>query len=87
MTYDGTAPNGHSRASTISGDGRYVAFDSSATNILNFAQADLFALQQSWGPVYICVIHASVFQADALLQRSLFRPKLMDSLRMALTHG
>ena len=34
MTYDGSAPNGHSRTSSISADGRYVAFDSSAGNIL-----------------------------------------------------
>ena len=35
VTYDGSAVNGHSRDSAISGDGRYVAFDSQATNILN----------------------------------------------------
>jgi hypothetical protein len=34
VTYDGSAVNGHSRDSAISADGRYVAFDSSATNIL-----------------------------------------------------
>lgn len=33
-TYDGSFVNGHSRDSSISADGRYVAFDSSATNIL-----------------------------------------------------
>ncbi len=33
-TYDGTPTNGHSRDSSISGDGRFVAFDSQATNIL-----------------------------------------------------
>lgn len=39
VTYDATAVNDNSRNSTISGDGRYVAFDSSATNIVNFTQA------------------------------------------------
>lgn len=34
VTYDGSPVNGHSRSSAISADGRYVAFDSSATNIL-----------------------------------------------------
>lgn len=34
VTYDGTPANGHSRASGISADGRYVVFNSSATNIL-----------------------------------------------------
>ncbi len=34
VTYDGSPANGHSRASSISGDGRYVAFDTTATNIL-----------------------------------------------------
>ena len=34
VTYDGSAPNQNSRTSSISGDGRYVAFDTSATNIL-----------------------------------------------------
>jgi hypothetical protein len=33
-TYNGAVVNGHSRDSAISADGRYVAFDSSATNIL-----------------------------------------------------
>ena len=33
-TYDGSPTNGHSRDSSISGDGRFVAFDSQATNIL-----------------------------------------------------
>jgi hypothetical protein len=34
VTYDGSPTNGHSRDSSISGDGRFVAFDSQATNIL-----------------------------------------------------
>lgn len=34
VTYDGSPVDGHSRDSSISGDGRYVAFDSSADNIL-----------------------------------------------------
>lgn len=34
VTYDGSPVNGHSRRSSISGDGRYVAFESSAGNIL-----------------------------------------------------
>lgn len=38
VTYDGSAVNGHSRSSAVSGDGRYVAFDSSASNILNLSQ-------------------------------------------------
>jgi len=33
-TYDGSEPNGHSRASAVSDDGRFVAFDSDASNIL-----------------------------------------------------
>ena len=39
VTYDGSAVDGHSRASSISSDGRYVAFDSSASNILNFPES------------------------------------------------
>lgn len=43
--WDGSAPNGQSRASAISGDGRFVAFLSDASNIVpddtNFAQ-DVF---------------------------------------------
>lgn len=34
VTHDGSPVNGHSRMSAVSADGRYVAFDSSATNIL-----------------------------------------------------
>ena len=34
VTYDGSPVNGHSRDSSVSADGRYVAFDSSATNVL-----------------------------------------------------
>ena len=34
VTYDGSPVNAHSRTSAISADGRYVAFDSQATNIL-----------------------------------------------------
>lgn len=34
VTDDGSPVNGHSRDSAVSSDGRYVAFDSSATNIL-----------------------------------------------------
>lgn len=34
VTYDGSAPDHHSRTSSISGDGRYVAFDTDADNIL-----------------------------------------------------
>lgn len=34
VTFDGSPVNGHSRGSAISADGRYVAFDSAATNIL-----------------------------------------------------
>jgi len=34
VTYDGSPTNFHSRDSSISGDGRFVAFDSQATNIL-----------------------------------------------------
>jgi hypothetical protein len=34
VTYEGSPVNGHSRHSAISADGRFVAFDSSATNIL-----------------------------------------------------
>jgi len=49
VTYDGSPVNGHSRDSTISADGRFVAFDSSATNILNFAQA------QSICPIHWCI--------------------------------
>ncbi len=34
VTYDGSPTNGHSRDSSVSGDGRFVAFDSQATDIL-----------------------------------------------------
>jgi Tol biopolymer transport system component len=34
ITAGSSAPNGHSRTSSISGDGRYVAYDTQATNIL-----------------------------------------------------
>lgn len=34
VTFDGSTVNGHSRNSAISADGRYVAFDSDASNIL-----------------------------------------------------
>jgi hypothetical protein len=34
VTADGSAVNGHSRDSAVSADGRYVAFDSQATNLL-----------------------------------------------------
>jgi hypothetical protein len=34
VTSDGSAVNGHSRDSALSADGRYVAFDSQATNLL-----------------------------------------------------
>jgi hypothetical protein len=34
VTADGSAVNGHSRRSAISADGRYVAFDSQATNLV-----------------------------------------------------
>src|ERR1035438_8028415 len=34
VTFDGSPTNGHSYDSSISGDGRFVTFDSSATNIL-----------------------------------------------------
>jgi len=37
VTYDGSPVNAHSRDSAISADGRYVAFDSSASNILSNA--------------------------------------------------
>lgn len=40
VTYDGSPVNGHSRDSSISGDGRYVAFDASASNILNFPESE-----------------------------------------------
>jgi hypothetical protein len=38
VTHDGSPVNGHSRMSAVSADGRYVAFDSSATNILPNSQ-------------------------------------------------
>lgn len=34
VTYDGSPANGHSRYSAISADGRFISFDSQATNIL-----------------------------------------------------
>jgi hypothetical protein len=34
VTYDGSPTNGHSRDSSVSSDGRFVAFDSQATDIL-----------------------------------------------------
>lgn len=39
VTYDGSPVDGPSLISSVSGDGRYVAFDSSASNILNFPEA------------------------------------------------
>ena len=39
VTYDGSAPNFHSRNSSVSGDGRYVVYDSMATNILSNTSA------------------------------------------------
>jgi len=39
VTYDGSPVNNHSRDSSVSADGRYVTFDSSATNILSFTEA------------------------------------------------
>jgi Tol biopolymer transport system component len=35
ITADGSAPNGHSRNSSISADGRYVVYDTQASNILS----------------------------------------------------
>jgi trimeric autotransporter adhesin len=35
VTADGSAPNGNSRTSSVSGDGRYVAYDTQASNILS----------------------------------------------------
>ncbi|MGD0831759.1 MAG: hypothetical protein ABR907_12495 [Terracidiphilus sp.] len=35
VTYDGSAPNFHSRNSSISADGRYVVYDTQASNILS----------------------------------------------------
>lgn len=43
VTYDGSPVNGHTRESAISADGRYVAFASSASNILNLAQGSICA--------------------------------------------
>lgn len=56
VTYDGSAVNDNSRNSTISGDGRYVAFDSSATNIVNFTQAQT-----------ICPIHWCSYLRDTCI--------------------
>jgi Tol biopolymer transport system component len=56
VTYDGSAVNDNSRNSTISGDGRYVAFDSSATNITNFTQAQT-----------ICPIHWCSYLRDTCI--------------------
>ncbi len=39
ITYDGSPVDGNSRVSSISGDGRYVAFDSQASKIVNFPQS------------------------------------------------
>jgi len=39
LTYDGSPADGNSRISSVSLDGRYVAFDSSASKILNFPGA------------------------------------------------
>jgi hypothetical protein len=39
VTYDGSPVDGNSRVSSVSGDGRYVAFDSQASNIVSFSQS------------------------------------------------
>lgn len=49
VTFDGSPVNGHSRDSAISADGRYVAFDSDASNIL----ANTPACTQLLGCVYL----------------------------------
>ena len=59
VTYNGSPVDGHCRASSISSDGRYVAFDSTATNILNFAQAKA-----------ICPIHACTYLRDTCIGSS-----------------
>ena len=53
VTFDGSAVNGHSRDSAISADGRYVAFDSSASNILNLAQASTICAALGQSCVYL----------------------------------
>ena len=47
VTYDGSPLDGPSRVSSISGDGRYVSFDSDATNILNLPEAQTLCPQLS----------------------------------------
>lgn len=47
VTWDGSPPSDPSRVSAISADGRYVAFDSDASNILNFSQAQAMCPQLS----------------------------------------
>ena len=53
VTYDGSPVNGHSRTSSISGDGRYVAFDSSATNIIEFPSATTICSTAGSACVYL----------------------------------
>jgi dipeptidyl aminopeptidase/acylaminoacyl peptidase len=59
VTYDGSPVDNHSLYSTISADARYVAFDSIATNILNFAQAQA-----------ICPISACSYLRDTCIGAS-----------------
>ena len=51
VTHDGSAVNGHSRDSAITADGRFVAFDSGATNIL--PNTDVCAASMGFSCVFL----------------------------------
>jgi len=53
MTYDGTPVNGHSRDSSVSANGRYVAFESSASNILNIPQLSMLCTPAGMSCVFL----------------------------------
>jgi hypothetical protein len=54
LTYDGSAPNLNSKISSISANGRYVTFDSTATNILPNTE--------------VCAVPGGVYQACVFLR-------------------
>ncbi len=70
ITYDGSPVNGHSRASAISADGRYVVFESSATNILpnsgdcNPGIACVFLRDTCTGAAAGCVAQTAAISVD-----------------------
>jgi Tol biopolymer transport system component len=53
MTYDGSQVNGHSRDSAVSANGRYVAFESSASNLLNLPQLRMLCTPAGMSCVFL----------------------------------